>query len=134
MHLLVTGVASSGKTSVARLLAVRLGAEYLEADAFHSPANVEKMTAGIPLTDADREPWLRAIGDEIAKHHAAGTSTVVACSALRRYYRDILRAPLPAGAAYVVQLRAPYEVLADRIAPRADHFMPPSLLHARAAR
>ena len=82
------GVSGSGKTTIARGVAQRLGWDLLEGDAFHPPANVEKMSHGIPLTDDDRWPWLRAIAAEIDRQSAQGRSVVVACSALKRAYRD----------------------------------------------
>ena len=85
------GVAGSGKTTVATLLAQRLGTEYAEADRFHPQANIDKMSAGTPLTDDDRWPWLEAIRDWLSSEAEAGRSGVVTCSALKRTYRDLLR-------------------------------------------
>ncbi len=90
MIVVVAGVAGSGKTTVGQLLAGRLHCEFADGDAFHPPANVEKMHAGIPLTDDDRWPWLRAIVAWMDARAAAGESAVVACSALRRAYREVL--------------------------------------------
>src|SRR3954468_1751067 len=87
----VTGVAGSGKTTVGAMLAGRLGWTYAEADDFHPPSNVDKMAAGHPLTDADRKPWLEAIGRWIDERRAAHEPGVVSCSGLKRVYRDILR-------------------------------------------
>src|SRR5205085_844004 len=92
---IVMGVAGTGKTTVGALLAGRLGWLYAEADAFHPPANVDKMAAGQPLTDADREPWLEAIGHWIDERAAAGEPGVVSCSGLKRAYRDRLRRGRP---------------------------------------
>ncbi|OLT54664.1 hypothetical protein BJF88_08175 [Cellulosimicrobium sp. CUA-896] len=92
-HVVVMGVAGSGKTTVATLLADRLGITYAEADQFHPQANIDKMTAGTALTDEDRWPWLEAIRDWLTSEAEAGRSGVVTCSALKRSYRDLLRAP-----------------------------------------
>ncbi len=96
MILIVAGVAGSGKTTVGALLAGRLRWRFADADTFHPEANVTKMRAGIPLTDADREPWLRAITDWMDERIAAGQSAVVTCSALKRVYRDRLLVGRPA--------------------------------------
>ncbi|MGH3656909.1 MAG: gluconokinase, partial [Micromonosporaceae bacterium] len=90
-HLVVMGVAGSGKTTVAGVLAHTLGWPRAEADEFHPRRNVAKMAAGIPLTDGDRWPWLDALRDWLSRQAATGHSTVVTCSALRRAYRDVLR-------------------------------------------
>ena len=122
----VMGVSGSGKSSVAALLAKRFGWKFAEADAFHSPANVEKMRGGIPLTDEDRRPWLDDIAAWIDRSRAAGEHCVVACSALRRAYRE----RLAAGHHDVrfVYLRGDYDVIASRLAGRSGHYMPVSLL------
>lgn len=119
----VMGVSGCGKSTVGRRLAHRLGWPFVEADDLHPPANVAKMTAGTPLTDADRAPWLRLVRDRVDE---LGTDTVVTCSALRRSYRDVLRT----GRAHVrfVHLAGAADLLGNRLADRADHFMPPSLL------
>ncbi|WP_158850213.1 gluconokinase [Saccharothrix deserti] len=125
----VMGVSGAGKSTVARLLADRLGRPMAEADEFHPAANIEKMSAGTPLTDADRAPWLAAIRDWITAQATAGTSTVVTCSALKRAYRDVLR---EAGARVrFLFLNGAGDVIGDRMARRADHFMPPSLLRSQ---
>jgi gluconokinase len=120
------GVSGAGKSTVARLLADRLGWPMAEADEFHPAANIEKMSAGTPLTDADRAPWLAAIRDWITE---AGGSTVVTCSALKRAYRDVLR---EAGARVrFLFLDGAGDVIGDRMSQRAGHFMPPSLLRSQ---
>lgn len=130
-HLVVMGVSGSGKSTVGIELAARLGRPFLEGDAFHPAANVAKMTAGLPLTDDDRWPWLDAICAALGEQAAAGRSTVVACSALRRAYRDRLsRAP---GRVRFVCLDVPPDELARRLAARAGHFMPAALLGSQLA-
>lgn len=127
-HLVVMGVSGVGKTTVAKLLAERIGYEFAEGDDFHPPENVEKMSSGIPLDDEDRQPWLRALADWTRKKHAAGSSTVVTCSALRRRYRDVLREG--ATGTYFVHLVGSQSVLLDRMGKR-QHFMPPALLQSQ---
>ncbi|MHC2999134.1 gluconokinase [Microbacterium sp. HJ5] len=131
MPLVVMGVSGSGKSTVAAALAGALGGIYLDADDFHPPANVAKMAAGTPLTDEDRMPWLHVVGEAVAVQAAKGRLAVVACSALRRRYRDALRET--AGELFFVQLDGTPELLAARIGARTDHFMPPSLLASQLA-
>lgn len=118
------GVSGAGKTVVGEALARRLGLDYADGDAFHAPENVAKMQRGIPLTDGDRAPWLAAIGRWLAAHEGAGG--VVSCSALRRSYRDALRASAPRS--FFVQLAVDVALLRARIDARQDHFMPSTLL------
>jgi gluconokinase len=127
----VMGVAGSGKTTVAAALARQEGWMLLEGDAFHPAANIAKMKAGTPLTDADRWPWLRAIAARADELLAAGQSAAVACSALKRSYRDILIA----GRADVVlmYLRGSKPLIAERMRARKGHFMPPALLDSQFA-
>ncbi|HEX2941771.1 MAG TPA: gluconokinase [Rhodopila sp.] len=125
----VMGVSGSGKTTIAAALAQEKGWLLLEGDSFHSPANVAKMKAGTPLTDEDRWPWLRAIAERADALHAEGKSTVIACSALKRAYRDILIGNRPD--AVLVYLRGSKQVIHDRIAARKGHFMPPALLDSQ---
>jgi gluconokinase len=125
----VMGVSGSGKSTVAGALAGRLGWPMAEADEFHPAANIAKMSAGTPLTDADRAPWLAAIRDWITDRAAAGESTVVTCSALKHAYRDVLR---EAGARVrFLHLRGAAEVIGERMRYRSGHFMPPSLLRSQ---
>jgi gluconokinase len=124
--LLVCGVSGSGKTTIGTLLAKRLGWQYAEADSFHPAANVAKMAAGHPLDDADREPWLAAIGAFIDETTAAGRPAVVTCSALKRAYRDQLRAGRPN--VWLVFLDVPFDVVSDRLRARHGHFFPADLL------
>ncbi|WP_419994430.1 gluconokinase [Streptomyces boninensis] len=125
----VMGVSGTGKSTVGALLAGRLGVPYAEADEFHSEANIAKMAAGHPLDDADRAPWLDAIGAWAHEH--AATGGVVSCSALKRAYRDRLRAAEPH--LFFVHLTGDRDLIADRLAGRTDHFMPMSLLDSQLA-
>jgi gluconokinase len=133
--IVVMGVAGSGKTTVAALLAGRLGASFAEGDDFHSPANVAKMAAGHPLDDDDRWPWLTGIRDWFAQELAAGRSAVVPCSALRRSYRDLLgtAGSDTTGTVQFVHLTGSYELLRERIQGRAGHFMKPAMLDSQLA-
>jgi gluconokinase len=121
----VMGPSGSGKSLVGAALAARLGARFVDADDLHPAANVAKMRAGTPLVDADREPWLDAVGLVLADTAA---SVVIACSALRRVYRDRLLAAAPN--ARFVELVVDRQELADRMS-RRDHFMPPALLDSQ---
>ncbi|QRK93607.1 gluconokinase [Saccharopolyspora erythraea] len=123
------GVAGSGKTTVAELLAQRAGLEYVEADRFHSPENIAKMSSGTPLTDEDRQPWLRRLSEWMRERREAGVSTVLACSALKRSYRDILRSHAPA--LMFVHLHGSPELIRERMTSRKGHFMPPALLDSQ---
>jgi len=124
--LIVMGVAGSGKSTIAENLAKRLGWTYEDGDKFHPASNVAKMSAGHPLTDEDRWPWLQAIADEIDRVCKAGEHVVMACSALKRSYRDVLvhgRRDVR-----IVYLNGTQELIAGRLAARKGHFMPPGLL------
>jgi gluconokinase len=124
--LVVMGVSGSGKSTIADKLATRIGWTYEDGDKFHPASNVAKMKAGHPLTDEDRWPWLRAIAAEIDRACAAGEHLVIACSALKRAYRDILvhgRSDVR-----IVFLDGTQQLIADRLAKRKGHFMPPDLL------
>ena len=127
-HLVVMGVSGSGKTTVAKELSGRLGYAFAEGDDFHPPANVKKMSEGIPLDDVDREPWLRGLAAWVREKHEQGVSTVMTCSALRRRYRDALRGG--ADNTCFVHLRVDRERLQQRTQSRR-HFMPPSLLQSQ---
>jgi gluconokinase len=127
--IILMGVSGSGKTVVGEGLAARLGYPLLEGDRFHPKANVAKMSSGSPLTDADRWPWLDAIGTAIRD---APGGVIVACSALRRAYRDRLRAEAGRPVAFVF-LDGSRETIAARLAARKGHFMPPSLLDSQLA-
>ena len=130
MLLLVMGVAGSGKTTVGKLLAEKLGWSFLDADEFHSPANREKMHLGIPLTDEERLPWLTAIHDETLRRSARGENVVLACSALRQSYREILSAGLKVTLVY---LRANAEQLHRNFSFRSDHFVGENLVPSQLA-
>ena len=129
-HLVVVmGVTGAGKSTVGGLIAERLGVGFRDADDFHPPANIAKMSSGQPLTDADRWPWLDAIGAHLAAHHGRGC--VVTCSALKRAYRDRLRAAAP-GLRFI-HLHGDMALVAARQAARQGHFMPPSLVASQFA-
>ncbi|GHD11173.1 gluconokinase [Zhihengliuella salsuginis] len=123
-HIVVMGVAGSGKTTLAELLSDELGWPSAEADEFHPQSNIDKMTAGTPLTDEDRWPWLRKIRDWMSEHEAEGT--IVTCSALKRSYRDLLREAH--GDVVFLHVSGSEVMLSDRISHRSGHFMPSSLL------
>jgi gluconokinase len=125
----VMGVSGSGKTTVGRALAERLGVPFEDADDLHPEANVAKMSAGIPLDDADRGPWLETVGRWLAAHRDTGA--VVSCSALRRAYRDVLADAAPS--AVFLHLDGPRDVVAARVGSRPDHFMPASLVDSQFA-
>ena len=125
------GVSGSGKTTIAQGLAAREGWRLVEGDDFHPPANVAKMKSGTPLTDADRWPWLKAIAREIDTIRARGESAVVASSALKRAYRDILIGARPD--VVLVYLKGSKDLIAGRMVARKDHFMPPALLDSQFA-
>lgn len=128
VRVVVMGVSGSGKSTVGRAVADALGAPFVDGDDLHPAANVAKMAAGIPLTDADREPWLRAVGRTLADGGDAGM--VVACSALKRSYRDLIRSEAP-GTVFA-ELDGPPELLRERMI-RPGHFMPASLLDSQLA-
>jgi gluconokinase len=127
--LVVMGVSGSGKTTVADKLSERVGWDFEDGDIFHPASNVAKMSAGQPLTDEDRWPWLQAIADEIDRVCEAGQQVVIACSALKRVYRDILvhgRSDVR-----IVYLKGTQELIAGRLVARKGHFMPPGLLESQ---
>jgi gluconokinase len=122
----VMGVSGSGKSTVGALLAERLGVEFLDADAFHPPENVAKMAAGVPLTDADRRPWLERLNAELRQRKDA----VLACSALKESYRRTLAQGIDCR---FVHLRGPIELIRARMAERSHRYMPASLLESQFA-
>jgi gluconokinase len=125
-QVVVMGVSGCGKSTIARALAAAMAIEFVEGDDLHPPANVQRMRAGFPLTDHDREEWLIAIGQRLGAAHAAGQGLVVACSALKRRYRDRLRAQAPG--LRLLHLHGDESLLAERLSARSGHYMPPSLL------
>jgi gluconokinase len=131
LAVVVMGVSGCGKSTVGRALAQPLSATFLDADDFHPPANVERMRAGVALTDAERAPWLDALAARLNQAAAADEPVVLACSALKRSYRDALRRGAPA--LHLVHLTGSPALLADRIGARADHYMPPTLLPSQLA-
>jgi carbohydrate kinase (thermoresistant glucokinase family) len=126
LRIVVMGVAASGKTTVAKELALRLRSEYIEGDDFHPPANIAKMSNGIPLSDADRWPWLSAMCDALASHDRV----VVTCSALKKSYRDLLRG---AGSVRFIYLDIDHDVALTRITARKGHFMTSQMIDSQFA-
>ncbi|RCW44480.1 gluconate kinase (SKI family) [Halopolyspora algeriensis] len=127
----VMGVSGCGKSTVGAALAQRVEWRHLDADDFHPQHNVDKMRAGTPLTDADRMPWLERLRDELDRRVAAGDPVVLACSALKKAYREVLRGS--AGVVGFVHLRAGREELAERLAGRDGHFFPAALVDSQFA-
>jgi len=131
LPVVVMGVCGSGKSTVGAALAAHLNATFLEGDAFHPPANVARMAAGIALDDNDRQGWLQALGARLGAAQREGQAVVLSCSALKRSYRDTLRQQ--AGDLALVYLAGTPELLAQRMAGRSGHYMPPSLLASQLA-
>lgn len=129
-HVVVIGVSGSGKSTIAAELAGRMNFRFADADDFHPQANVDKMAQGTPLTDEDRLPWLRELAQWMTDRAAEGESTVLACSALKRSYRELLRQGPPDVA--FLHLDGPAETIRSRMASR-NHFMPSSLLDSQLA-
>ncbi len=125
------GVSGCGKTSVGQALAARLGVPFFDADAFHPAANTAKMSQGLPLNDDDRAPWLAAMAAEMPGWDATG-GAVLACSALKERYREVLAAGCP-GRVRFVYLQGEFQTIYDRMQARADHFFPPTLLESQFA-
>ncbi len=123
--LVIMGVSGTGKTVVGQQVAEALGVTFIDGDDLHTPANKAKMAAGIPLTDTDRMPWLAAIATELSRLPAP----LIACSALKRRYRDRLRIDAPA--TFFIHLDGPRAVIADHLARRAHEFMSPTLLDSQ---
>ena len=123
LHVVVMGVAGCGKSAVGQRLALALGLPLIEGDEFHPPTNIDKMRQGLPLEDSDRAGWLEQLGRELGRH---GDGAVLTCSALKRSYRDILRAAAP-GLRFV-HLRLSQDEALRRVAARDSHFYPPSLV------
>ncbi len=127
MIAVLMGVSGSGKSTVGRLLAQRLGWRFIEADDYHPPANVAKLSAGVPLTDEDRRPWLAEVKQQIDEACAHGESVVVACSALKHAYQEYLERGNSVCVEYVYLHGSP-ELIRERLARRTGHFMNPGLL------
>jgi gluconokinase len=127
----VMGVSGCGKSEIGRQLAARLAIPYAEGDDYHTPANVAKMAAGTPLTDADRHDWLLTLQAKIAAAVAAGEGLVLSCSSLKRRYRDLLRSADPA--LIFIHLDGPRDLIATRMQARPNHYMPMSLLDSQFA-
>jgi gluconokinase len=130
-HVVVMGVSGCGKSTAGRQLAQLLGTDFLEGDELHSGQNVARMAAGIALTDEDRQGWLETLAGRLAEARAQGRGLVISCSALKRSYRDILRSGAPD--LLLIHLRGDYDLLATRMASRAGHYMPSSLLDSQFA-
>lgn len=131
-NLIVMGVSGSGKTTIGEALAAHFGADFIEGDRLHPAANVAKMSAGIPLDDADRLPWLQAIGARLAEADGRPAGVVAACSALKRSYRAILTGATRRRTSFVF-LDGSHALLAERMKLRTGHFMPASLLDSQLA-
>ncbi|TPP09911.1 gluconokinase [Rhizobium glycinendophyticum] len=132
LAIIVMGVSGCGKSSVGADLAASLGLAFVEGDVLHPKANVDKMAAGTPLTDDDRWPWLAIIGQTMADSLARGQGIVVSCSALKKIYRDRLRAATGGRLAFVY-LEGSHALLSARMGARTGHFMPPALLESQLA-
>lgn len=130
IHVVVMGVAGCGKSTVAAAIHERLGFAYAEGDDFHPQANIDKMSAGIPLTDEDRWPWLKVINTWMAAREALGENTVVSSSALKRSYREVLAKDVPT---FFIHLNGSHELIQQRLNERKGHFMPPALLPSQFA-
>jgi gluconokinase len=128
-RVVVMGVSGCGKSTVGQALAERLGVHFVEGDVLHSERNVAKMAAGVPLTDADRHGWLQSVAEQISNPTAQALGVVATCSALKRRYRDQLRAEAPD--LRFVYLHGPPDLLAQRMADRPHHYMPASLLQSQ---
>lgn len=128
VSVVVMGVQGVGKTTIGRLLAERLAVPFVDGDTLHPARNVELMAAGTPLTDTDREPWLHIVGERLAEHAVDG-GVVIACSALRRRYRDLIRTHDPQ--AWFVEPWAPIDVVAERVGARTHEYMPAALLRSQ---
>lgn len=126
---IITGVSGSGKTTIGRQLAGRLGWPYADADDFHPPHNIHKLTHGHKLTDEDRQPWLIAMGDWLDARHAAAESVVLSCSGLRRRYRDQLHDGRPQ--VRIVHLHGTVDLIAERLTHRHGHFMKAHMLEGQ---
>jgi gluconokinase len=128
---LVMGVSGCGKSTIARLLAEKLNWSFFDADDFHPEANIAKMKEGIPLTDADRQPWLERLSGLLRSEITAGRHPILACSALRQSYRNTLVSGLPGFP--IIYLKGDRDLIASRMQKRSDHYMPAALLDSQLA-
>ena len=133
MIVLLMGPAGSGKTTVGNLLAAQLSWEFADGDDFHPPANIAKMSRGIPLTDEDRLPWLKSIRDAMEQWQALGKNAVIACSALKRSYRALLGIHPNAKNVKLVYLKGSYDLLLERLHSRKGHYMKEQMLVSQLA-
>ena len=131
LRIVVMGVSGCGKSTLGAALADALQFPYIEGDALHPPRNVERMAAGVPLTDADRHGWLQAVAQQLGNAAAQVQGVVVSCSALKRSYRDLLRAAAPD--LRLIFLHGAPAILSERLQARKGHYMPPSLLQSQLA-
>ena len=129
--IVLMGVSGAGKTTVGHLLAATIGADFIEGDQFHPPASIEKMRSGVALDDTDRRPWLAALARQIGRWSAYGGHVVLACSALKRRYRDQLRQGRPE--VHLIHLAGSEAMIRARLERRAGHYMPPGLLASQFA-
>ncbi|MER2493068.1 gluconokinase [Catenovulum sediminis] len=130
MIYVVMGVSGCGKSSIGKQLAEKLGLDFYDADDFHSKASIDKMSKGIPLTDEDRLPWLKGLANEMLTWQQDQGGAVLACSALKNIYRDWLASELPEKVTFIY-LQGSYELIAERLQKRANHFMNSSLLQSQ---
>jgi|SRR5690242_5660012 len=133
MIVVLMGPAGSGKTTVGQLLAAKLSWEFVDADDFHSPTNINKMSHGIPLTDEDPIPWLRSIHEKMLQWQPQGRNVVLACSVLKRSYRELLGVSSDAKDVKLVYLKGTYELLLERMHSRQDHYMKEQMLASQFA-
>jgi gluconokinase len=133
MIVVLMGVSSVGKTTIGKLLAARTGWKFEDADDYHSEENRQKMAAGIPLTDADRQPWLRELHDLMMKYRKKGKNAILACSALKRQYRELLASGFATGEICFVYLHAPAILIKERMKSRHHPYMNPVLLDSQLA-